>query len=135
MSAVVTERSLDEILDLKEPERTNVLTEWMEGSDDPVLLKANKAPWKVDHDGKEWNISPKGRTVGRRDAVYLLYKFGKNGIYRHKDRATGLTKNVIFQIQARDDESTKYWDKRGYPEIVDNFIYHAVKEQAEADAA
>lgn len=130
-----TEQALDDILALKEPERTHALTEWVDNGE-PIILKAQRAPWRVVHDGKVYNISAKGRTVDRRAAVYLLLKYGKNGKYYNVDQATGINPNVKNQIEARDDESTKYWRKRGLPEKFEtNYLYHDVKSsQDDAEA-
>ena len=139
MSAVATERSLDEILELSEPHRTNALREWVE-DDEPAKIKAIKAPFEVtirdkDNNPKTYKFTPSGRRVRRDVAVHLLQTYGKKGKYRSIDRKTGMTESALNSIVSRDDESTKYWQRRGMPtfEHKDNYLYHAVDEDSEED--
>jgi hypothetical protein len=134
MSTVATERSLDEILGLSEPYKTNALTAWIE-SDEPVKIKASKTPFKVRVQGKDYNFGPAGRVVGRRTAISLLSDYGKDGKYVGMDRETGLTRTSANAILSREDESTKFWQRRGLPDFsnVGTYLYHEVEDEEAED--
>lgn len=89
---------LQDILELKEPERTHLLEEWVEAANYDVenggtvkIGNPDRKPLQVPINGEKLNIPPLGRRVERRLAIRLLMDYGINGTYLGRDQATGMT--------------------------------------------
>jgi len=130
--------TLDEIMALSEPQRTDMLEKWLTPDlsvqDEGATLKAfNKdgkvINWKVKlADGTEVNFGPRGRNFSRKFALSLLTRYGKQGRYYGMHQPTGLRKRADMaqwtQIQKED------WD--GKAEINLNYLAH-VPQRSDGD--
>jgi hypothetical protein len=94
--------------DQLEEERARVLIKTNSGRAMDVLLGRSK-------DGETppiFKIGPRGRRVSRRVARQLLMKYGKNGLHRGRDQATGLR---AVDMMRWTDEQRERWDA-GHPD-------------------
>lgn len=89
---------LQDILALKEPERTHELHKWVDAANyDTVnggtvkIGNPDRKPMQVPINGEKFNIPPMGRRVERRLAIKLLMAYGENGTYFGRDQSTGMT--------------------------------------------
>jgi hypothetical protein len=80
---------LDDILEMPEPDRGEILEEWVL-HDEPVKIRsASGKPMEVRMNGETIVFPPAGRRVGRRTAVYLLQFYGKHSPFLGRCQATG----------------------------------------------
>lgn len=101
----VVHMRLDDVLELPEPERHEVLAEWM-AHDEPVKLRsASGKPFDVRVNGEVMHFPPAGKRVGRRQAVYLLQFYGKHSPYLGRCQATGY--DELGWRMLRDDEKQR----------------------------
>lgn len=131
----MAEMTLDTILfDLREPERTQALEQYML-YDEPVKIKySGKGTFKrrlrfPNGDVMDVTIPPAGKFVGRRTAIELLYRWGRGGVYRGKDMRTGLT---ATSYRALKPEDRKIYE--GMELNFDNeYLYDATNETVEKE--
>lgn len=141
MSAVLTttitrnleDMSLDEIMALEEPQRTDTLEKWLTPDlsvqDEGATIKAFDETGKVTNwvvkmaDGTEVNFGPRGRNFSRKFALSLLTRYGKQGRYYKMHQPTGLRKRAdMAQWTAIQKED---WD--GKAEINLKYLAHVPK--------
>jgi hypothetical protein len=110
---------------LPEPERTHALQEFLNPNNDaPVKLKPAQGTLQVNFRGEKVTVPPAGKWFGRRSAVDFLLAFGEQGIYRHKDRATGLTQAMLDQM----DHAEREQHLAKGVKILENYVYHVLDD-------
>jgi len=108
--------TLDQILfDVPEPKRSDLLEAFVAGEMPvKIALVGEEKPREFPVLGRKLRIGPEGTWVTPRIAVELLYLYGRQGIYRHIDRATGLSR---AQLQSLTDEQ----ERKRLEKVVDFF--------------
>lgn len=125
MATELKKETLQDIMALREPERTVRLQAWVEEFDeedgDTVLLKPVKGSgMQVMVKGKKMSFPPRGQRVGRRRAIPLMRDYGPNGKYVGVDRKTGMTASVL-QGMSREDKQK--WGDAEF-DFDDNYLIH-----------
>ncbi|MEM4342817.1 MAG: hypothetical protein QXT91_00635 [Candidatus Caldarchaeum sp.] len=93
--------SLDQILfDVQEPRRSDLLEEYLAIHDQPVKVylageQQSRAFFAL---GRQYHIGPEGTWVTPRTAIELLYLYGRGGVYRGFDQATGMTERDLYKV-------------------------------------
>lgn len=135
MSVATKTETLDSILALREPRRTERLQEWVEEFDEKysgeVLIRAhNRKPVTIRlANGKTFNISPQGRRMHRKEAIPALMRYGINGQYTGKDQRTGLSRTAFENMNPEGKAIYK-----GYKfEFFDDYLVHVPDDIAEAE--
>ena len=121
MSAVIESTAqagltLDQILfETREPKRSELLEEFVRGEMPvKIALAGESKPREFHVAGRRWTIGPEGVWVTPRIAIEMLYLYGKGGIYRHIDQATGVSRD---QLQTMKDEQ----ERKRLEKVVDFF--------------
>lgn len=130
--AEYAEYRLDDILLLKEPERTHALRAWV-NMFDPVdggvvlLRTASGKPLTARLRGQKIYIGPKGKNVSRQLAVDLLLAYGDGGTYHNKDQRTGLWLSTYSSATKLERE---HYDEQGV-EFQTEYLTHILKQADE----
>lgn len=127
-SADIGAMQLDDILEMREPQKTRYLREWLNFIDEKhmgqVLVKASKgSTFPATYRGRVVKVPPRGVRIDRRIAVDLLVNYGKHGIYVGMDPATGMTPSRWKSMKK--DERELYVDAHGSePSFIDRYLTH-----------
>lgn len=122
--AEIASLQLDEILEMSEPRKTNVLRQWLNTIDEKhmgqVLVKANRgSTFTATYRNRPVKVPPRGVRVDRRIAVELLNQYGKNGIYYGMDQETGMTPS---RWRGMSPEQRERYDRE--PNFIDRYLTH-----------
>ena len=135
MSVATKSETLDDILAMREPRRTERLQEWVQEFDEKhageVLIRAhNRKPVTIRlASGKTFRISPQGRRMNRKEAIPALMRYGINGQYTGKDQRTGLSRTAYENMNPEGKAIYK-----GYKfEFFDDYLVHVSDDIAEAE--
>lgn len=134
MATQLKPEALQDILEMKEPYRTERIHEWVDEfsleDGDTVLLKpAQGSGMKVMVNGKSMNFPPRGQKVGRRRALALMRDYGPKGKYIGMDRTTGMTKAQFATMKPEDKERWKDYEF----DFNENYLIHVPSEQDEVE--
>ena|SRR5688572_22121825 len=118
---------LQDILELDEPERTNVLQQWLEAGnydtkhDGTVLIGTpNRQTMTFTYQGEKYTVPPAGRRVTRENALRLLLLYGKTGRYYGRDQATG----VQYGEEEMFTEEQQAWASKRTFNFITNYLVH-----------
>jgi hypothetical protein len=135
MSVATKTETLDSILAMKEPKRTERLQQWVDEFDDQhsgeVLIRAhNRKPVNIRlANGKTFHISPQGRRMNRKEAIPALMRYGINGQYTGKDQRTGLSRTAYENMNPEGKAIYK-----GYKfDFFDDYLVHVPDGEAEEE--